>query len=220
MGTECRVVSTQVIEAGVDLDFPVVYRALAGLSSIIQAAGRCNREGRLDKGRLIVFRPPKEPPVGTLRTAKHITESMLSIQRKLDVDDLQTIERFFRQLYFTQELDKHGIQSERSQLNFANVGKKFHLIEDGFTSNIIVPYGGAIGLLADIKQYGINRDSMRRLQRYVVNVYPDSLRQWNRGGALDEIVEGLFAIIDARLYDPIFGLVTGEQTLPMTSLVV
>jgi CRISPR-associated endonuclease/helicase Cas3 len=73
-GIPTRVVSTQLVEAGVDLDFPVVYRALAGLDSIAQAAGRCNREGLQENGIVVVFIPPSKIPIGHLRQAASTTK--------------------------------------------------------------------------------------------------------------------------------------------------
>jgi len=77
-GKRCQVVSTQLIEAGVDVDFPVVYRAIAGLDSIAQAAGRCNREGKRESGDVYVFSLPKLPPPGFLRATAQTTQSLLS----------------------------------------------------------------------------------------------------------------------------------------------
>ena len=102
-------VSTQLVEAGVDMDFPVVYRALAGLDSIAQAAGRCNREGLLaDKGRVVVFVPPEPPPKGTLLKAAQACVSTLQGQQA-DPLARPLFERYFREFYYSQALDARGI---------------------------------------------------------------------------------------------------------------
>ncbi len=97
-GEECRVVSTQLVEAGVDVDFPVVYRAMGGLESLAQSAGRCNREGKLARGSFRVFRAPTEP-VGSLKHHKEVAETMLASDPDLDLFVPETFRSYFDRLY-------------------------------------------------------------------------------------------------------------------------
>ena len=102
-------ISTQLVVAGVDLDFPVVFRALAGLDSITQAAGRCNREGRSDRGEVHVFVPPTSPPPGILRQATDVTRSLFA-EGELDPLAPSSFDRFFQRLYWLRgdRLDEAG----------------------------------------------------------------------------------------------------------------
>lgn len=213
-GHPCRVISTQLVEAGVDLDFPVVYRALGGLDSIVQAAGRCNREGRLKRGRVIIFRAPSKPPAGTLRRAAEIMDVLLEeAGNNLDPLDPGVVEMYFRKLYFLESLDVKSIQTLREEFNFASVGAEFKLIEDGFTKPIIVPYGAAEERLRDLRLRGPSRETLRGLQRFIVSIYPVSFSQLSAAGALEEVTEGIFTLSKPyeHLYDGSFGLVMGAM---------
>jgi CRISPR-associated endonuclease/helicase Cas3 len=212
-GAACRVVSTQLVEAGVDVDFPVVYRALGGLDSIVQAAGRCNREGHLEKGHVVVFRATTSPPRGTPRRAMEVTETLLrEAGGRLDPSDPQLFENYFRMLYLVENQDVKRIQTLRQEFNFATVGREFKLIEDGFTRSIVVPYGGAEKHLQDLRK-GPTRETLRSLQRFVVNIYPDAFAKFSDVGALEEVVEGIFVLSKPyeNLYDRTFGLTTGDE---------
>jgi CRISPR-associated endonuclease/helicase Cas3 len=105
-GGPCRLVATPLVEAGVDIDFPIVWRALGGLDSIVQAAGRCNREARSEVGHVFVFLAPSAPPPGSLRKALQVTSAMLAESNsELDLCDPAVFDSYFRRLYMTEEPD-------------------------------------------------------------------------------------------------------------------
>mgnify|MGYP001012683729 CR=1 FL=1 len=212
-GLPTRVISTQLVEAGVDLDFPVVYRAVAGLDSIAQAGGRCNREGLLPSGNLFVFTPPTRPPVGILRQAAGVGARMLSADR----DDPLRPERFldyFRELYWLQgsdRLDAHNILRDLKpdpelRFSFRTAAGNFKLIDDKAQAPVIVSYGAeGVKLIDQLDRLGPERWLLRKLQRYVVNL-PKQLHERLRvDGAIREIHAGIYVQGHGRLYDEHLG---------------
>jgi CRISPR-associated endonuclease/helicase Cas3 len=197
-GEPTRVISTQLVEAGVDLDFPVVYRAMAGLDSIAQAAGRCNREGRLDRGKVIVFNPPSKPPVGVLRQAADITCRFFTqgLENPL-APELFTA--FFKELYWLQgdRLDMKGILRDLSdgqlRFSFRTVADRFKLIDDTAQASVLVRYGEeGSRLILQLAHAGPERWLMRRLQRYCVNLPRYIHEPLVRDGTIKEIHPGIF----------------------------
>jgi len=211
-----RVISTQLVEAGVDLDFPVVFRALAGLDSIAQAAGRCNREGKLMKGRVVVFIPPKKSPPGILRKAADATETMLK-SGVADPLDHANFEKFFGQLYWmANSLDTKGIidllkpDLEECGIQFRTAAEKFRIIDDTQQHTILVPYGKGKELIDLLKNNGAERWILRKLQRYSVNVYTNDFSSLQRKGLVDEISPSVFALTFDPGYDYQIGLLVDE----------
>ena len=141
-GRPCRVVATQCIEAGVDLDFDAMYRALAPLEAIIQAAGRCNRNGRLPAGRLVVFVPEDDEgkslyPGDWYGNAAGIVYEM-SRRRTVDIDDPAHIQAYYKSL-FPLTRDKHALTRALEERDFQAVEKEYRLI-DNRGAQVIVPY--------------------------------------------------------------------------------
>lgn len=215
-GAPCRVVSTQLIEAGVDVDFPVLYRALAPLDSIVQAAGRCNREGRLAFGEVIIFTPEENRlPPGIYQTATGITSTLLQqISEQQLATDHQLFERYFTQLFSLTDPDAKDIQALRAGFNFRTVARAARVISDD-TRPVIVPYGDGPEIIAAIRDQGreqFSRHDLRKLQRYIVNL---QTRDFFLLQGLRQIRE-LFPhwdmyVLDEGFYDSRFGVILHQR---------
>jgi CRISPR-associated endonuclease/helicase Cas3 len=221
----CRVVSTQLVEAGVDLDFPVVYRALAGFDSLAQAAGRANREGRLGErgGILLVFQAPTAPPPGLPRLAKESAEVLLRaadlMGREIDIFASENGRHYFRQYYAKINDKDRGTTAFRRDFRFQATAAAYRFIRDSGIA-VIIPWGerGAQAV-SDLETYGPSRERLRRIQPYTVSVYRADLeallaqravRASSQGN--DDARPGLYVLQDVSVYDPRFGLQVRETS--------
>ena len=217
-GLPTRVISTQLVEAGVDVDFPVVYRAVAGLDSVAQAAGRCNREGRLQMGRVIVFCPPSEPPVGHLRQSAQIGRRFLKSDDK-DFLSPDKFTRFFEELYWLQadRLDVKGIMDDLApdgefRFSFRSAAQSFKIIDEQKQESVLVSYGEGANLILLLEKIGPQRWLMRKLQRYVVNLPRYLHSRLVAEGAVRQIYPGIFIQSHSALYRDDIGFCP-EQSL-------
>ncbi|HMT94289.1 CRISPR-associated helicase Cas3' [uncultured Thiothrix sp.] len=212
-----RVVSTQLIEAGVDVDFPVVYRALAGLDSIAQAAGRCNREGLLaEKGRVVVFVPPDNHKLqGHLGLSASVSKSILPLftESALHHTHFKTyFEHFYTQSKSRDEQDIESLlckDAPQLKIQFRTAAQRFRFIkEEGYA--VLVTYGEGAGLIEQLKKTGPYRELMRQLQRYTVTIHEQDKNRLVKSGDIRELtaLTGVFELVTAGLYDQKLGLMS------------
>ena len=206
-GEPCRLVTTQVVEAGVDIDFPVVFRAMAGLESLAQSAGRCNREGRLSKGDFFVYEAPTAPPK-SLQLHKVVAQTMLDGEPDLDIFQPATFRSYFDRLYAHKDLDRPGIQGMRAALRFEATAKEFQMIDQATTTILVSFDDRARAAIKELRFAGPSRDRLRSLQRYGVAVYPHQFKSLQAEGTIEEIHTGLWALCSDVNYDNNLGLRT------------
>jgi CRISPR-associated endonuclease/helicase Cas3 len=212
-GGLCRVISTQLIEAGVDIDFPVVFRSLSGIDSIAQAAGRCNREGRLPQnGEVYVFMPEKGLPPGYFRQTAETSEEVM--RHHSNPLTLEAVDEYFRTLYWLkgERLDEFQILADLSEgirtgdFPFRRVEEKFKIIKDG-SEPIIIPWdANAEKLIDELRFSDYPASAARKVQRYTIQVPPRVLYGLLSGGAVERLHEQYNILINRDIYRIDIGL--------------
>jgi CRISPR-associated endonuclease/helicase Cas3 len=216
-GEPCRVVATQVVEAGIDFDFPLVVRAFGPLDSVIQAAGRCNREGRLAEGRVVIVEPAKGSlPPGLYRTAAGVTSTIVGSE-PVDANDPAVARRYYEHLLRIVEpaTDKKEVQAARKELNYPETARRFRMIDDDTEAVVVTTYGTpeqrarVRALVDDLRaQRGNPRESLRGLQPFMVNLRrhaADRVRHF-----IVPILDGIGEWIRPDGYHPVRGLLVDE----------
>ena len=215
----CIVISTSLVEAGVDLDFQTVYRQLAGIDSIIQAAGRCNRNGKRGKEESIVwiFQFEDAERVPGQRQQMDITQTMLA--EGWELSSLDSIEQYFGRLYHYrgESLDKKKIMEEFKgrRYNFAKVGREFKLIEEDTKTIFIGREKAAQELLWQLKNKGYTKSGMRLTQQYCVQVYEREFENLYGSGKVvpvSEDIEDFYELADLEQYTEEMGLELGTES--------
>lgn len=226
----CRVVSTRLIEAGVDVDFPRVYRVLGGVDSIVQAAGRCNREGKLENnngdrilGEVHVFESEEEfakrqPP--SFKREIEVTKQI--IKKYDDMTSPEAIKDYFIILYgylgekgldtkdIYERLEK-GYANGKFEYDFQSISEEFKLIGEN-TFSVIIPFNdNARKLIEQLRYVDYYRKIIRSLQGYTVNIYENEYKALLGTGKLYQVKDEIMVLINKEDYDDNTGLKVKEE---------
>ncbi|MDO4548279.1 MAG: CRISPR-associated helicase Cas3' [Clostridia bacterium] len=208
-GKTCRVVSTSLIEAGVDIDFPTVWREKAGLDSIIQAAGRCNREAENSPGESVVhvFSCPGAAP---LMFRQNIDASDVAMSAGYSIDDPACVEMYFKSLYKFKgdSIDQKKILEKCENMEFRTVANEFKLIDEN-TMAIYIPDATDeknVAALNALRHGEYTRETLRRLATSAVNVYESHLIALLSAGKLECTADGFYILSDMESYNYETGL--------------
>ena len=212
-GQVCRVVSTSLIEAGVDVDFPAAYREQCGLDSLLQTAGRCNREGKRTAAESLVFRFSLEGCPAPAMLAANISAADFAARYHEDVSSPEAVAAYFQELYQLKEseLDKKEILAATQRgiagcmLPFAQIAARFHLIET-HTRTVYLPLGEGEALCRRLQNGEVNRTLLRKLGSCSVDCYTGQFEALDAAGALELLPDGAAILRDLSKYDQKTGL--------------
>lgn len=218
-GKTCRMVSTSIISVGVDIDFPVVYLEENGVDSLIQGAGRCNREGKKLAAESLVhiFSTEKIQNSRFMRQERQCTQ--LVEQQYSDITLPDSIKAYFQELYSAKEaiLDEKEILKLSGQAAFATIGERFKLIED-YTKNLFIPWNDEAKQIEQQLRMGIfTRELMRKAGKYTVSVWsqtgpqPGLFEQLLNDGLADALDDQLAVLKDLSIYNDKTGLTYKQQ---------
>ncbi|HPL54640.1 MAG TPA: CRISPR-associated helicase Cas3' [Bacillota bacterium] len=214
----CKVVSTQLVEAGVDVDFPVVYRSMAGIDSIVQAGGRCNREGKVEEGIINVFEPESTFTKNMPNTIRRPIEVAKTVMLRFeDILCTEAINAYFEELYnfegedgldiknIFKELER-GTESCNFNFNFKQVAEKLKLIDENTIPVIVEFDDNSKELVNKLRYLDEYRSILRSVQPYIVNVYENEFKKMHGAGMLEVINDGIYVLKDINIYKKETGL--------------
>ena len=226
------VISTQLIEAGVDIDLPIVYRAMSGLDSIVQAGGRCNREGkRPAPGEVYVFSlSDGGKAIGAIAQGQQATRFLLDNDKEPTRSSmpLELIEAYYNRYYASVgSFDEKNIvgslydedEAKRWRFDFEQASDTFQLI-DNVDHDLFVPYARGKELIEELQRQTLHLDrrTMRELQQYHVSISKGRYKELMAARLLSEVVvnrdtKQTILVLEPQGYDEALGVCSTNPLL-------